>query len=75
MDTGATLSRLRCRCGTLCSVCAYVLTMLGVAWAVLGGAETMGYNWQWYRVPRFIVLPDGSPGPLLQGAGVTLLVS
>ncbi len=75
MDTGATLSRLRCRCGTLCSVCAYVLTMLGVAWAVLGGAETMGYNWQWYRVPRFILLPDGSPGPLLQGAGVTLLVS
>jgi len=66
---------LRCRCGTTCSIAAYLLTMLGLAWAVLHGAETMGYNWQWYRVPRFIIQEDGSPGPLLQGAGVTLLVS
>lgn len=71
----AKLHALRCRCGTACSIVAYVLTMLCVAWAVLRGAETMGYNWQWYRVPRFILLPDGSPGPLLQGAGITLLVS
>jgi len=66
---------LRCRCGTVCSVCAWALTMFALVWAVLAGAESMGYNWQWYRVPRFIVLPDGSPGPLLQGAGMTLLVS
>ncbi|ACU90673.1 amino acid ABC transporter permease [Desulfomicrobium baculatum] len=71
----ARLFSLRCRCGTLCSVVAYALTMLCVFWVVLRGAESMGYNWQWYRVPRFILLPDGSPGPLLQGAGITLLVS
>lgn len=71
----ADISRLRCRCGAPCAVIAYALTMLCVAWAVLRGAEGMGYNWQWYRVPQFILLPDGSPGPLLQGAGVTLLVS
>jgi len=70
-----TFRSLRCRCGTLCSVVAYALTMLLVVWAVLRGAESMGYNWQWYRIPRFIILPDGSPGPLLQGAGITLLVS
>ena len=70
-----TFRSLRCSCGTLCSVAAYALTMLLVAWAVLRGAESMGYNWQWYRIPRFIFLPDGSPGPLLQGAGITLLVS
>jgi polar amino acid transport system permease protein len=70
-----TFRSLRCRCGTLCSIAAYALTMLLVAWAVLRGAESMGYNWQWYRIPRFIFLPDGSPGPLLQGAGITLLVS
>jgi polar amino acid transport system permease protein len=75
MDIRLSLSRWRCRCGTACSVAAYALTMACVAWAVLRGAETMGYNWQWYRVPRFILLPDGSPGPLLQGAGITLLVS
>lgn len=66
---------LRCRCGTACSIVAYGLTMLAVAWFVLRGAESMGYNWQWYRIPRFILLPDGSPGPLLHGAGITLLVS
>jgi polar amino acid transport system permease protein len=49
--------------------------MFGLAWAVLSGAESMGYNWQWYRVPRFILMPDGSAGPLLRGAGVTLLIS
>lgn len=65
----------RCRRGTICSIAAYVLTMLAVAWLVVRGAESMGYNWQWYRVPRFILLPDGSPGPLLRGAGITLLVS
>jgi polar amino acid transport system permease protein len=70
-----TLRSLRCRCGTICSIAAYALTMLLVVWAVLHGAESMGYNWQWYRIPRFIFLPDGSPGPLLQGAGITLLVS
>lgn len=70
-----TFRSLRCSCGTLCSVAAYALTLLLVAWAVLRGAESMGYNWQWYRIPRFIFLPDGSPGPLLQGAGITLLVS
>jgi polar amino acid transport system permease protein len=49
--------------------------MLAAVWFVVRGAESMGYNWQWYRIPRFILLPDGSPGPLLQGAGITLLVS
>lgn len=75
MTPGVAFTRLRCRCGAACSVTAFALTMLCVVWAVLHGAETMGYNWQWYRVPRFIVQPDGTPGPLLQGAGVTLLVS
>lgn len=70
-----TLHSLRCRCGTICSIVAYGLTMLIAVWFVLHGAKSMGYNWQWYRIPRFILLPDGSPGPLLQGAGITLLVS
>jgi len=38
----------------------------------------LGYNWQWYRVPRYIVsVTDGEiqPGPLLQGLSVTLQVS
>lgn len=44
-------------------------------WAVMRGAATSGYSWQWYRVPNYIFLPDGRPGPLLLSAGVTLLIS
>ncbi len=38
----------------------------------------MGYNWQWYRVPRYLVtVADGKivAGPLIQGLMVTLKVS
>lgn len=70
-----TQSFSRCRHSDFTSVAAYLLTMTLLAWAVLHGAETMGYNWQWYRVSRFLILPDGSPGPLLLGAGITLMVS
>lgn len=57
------------------SIAAYALTMAGLIWAVLRGAEAMGYNWQWFRVPRYLITPDGGPGPLLQGAGVTVIIS
>lgn len=59
----------------MCAIFAYVLTMTAIVWTVLHGAEASGYHWQWYRVPRFLIRPDGSPGPLLHGAGITLLVS
>ncbi len=40
--------------------------------------ETLGYNWQWYQVPRYIfTLDEGGfrAGPLLQGFVVTLHIS
>lgn len=58
-----------------CSLVAYALTMFGLVWMVWHGAEVMGYNWQWYRVLRYLIRPDGSLGPLLRGAGVTVFVS
>lgn len=57
------------------AIAAYVLTMAALAWAVTHGARTMGYNWQWYRVSRFLIGADGSAGPLVTGALVTLQVS
>ncbi|MCV2873064.1 amino acid ABC transporter permease [Defluviimonas sp. WL0050] len=36
---------------------ASILIYLAVIWAIvataLNGAEAMGYNWQWYRIPRY----------------------
>ncbi|MCY4499608.1 MAG: amino acid ABC transporter permease [Rhodospirillaceae bacterium] len=47
----------------------------GVTWLIYSGAQAMEYNWQWYRVDRYIYrIVDGEFifGPLLRGLGVTL---
>jgi len=44
-------------------------------WLVERGAEGMGYNWQWYQVPRALFANgEGglTAGPLLEGLAVTL---
>lgn len=53
----------------------FLLLALGLGLLVLRGAEGLGYNWQWYQVPRALFTShEGvlSPGPLLQGLLVTL---
>ena len=58
------------------SVFAAGLGLIG--WAVWNGAQSMGYNWQWYRVPRaFYRVIDGEIiwGPLTQGLLVTLEIT
>ena len=57
---------------------AYALLMAGLVWLTLSGSEELGYNWQWYRVPKYLwrVTADGyGPGLLLQGLGVTLKIT
>jgi polar amino acid transport system permease protein len=54
-----------------------VLVVLAVALVIHGG-RSMGYNWQWYRVPQFLYrVVDGEIifGPLLRGLMVTLEIS
>ncbi|MBI1245510.1 MAG: ABC transporter permease subunit [Alphaproteobacteria bacterium] len=49
-----------------------------VVWAAVYGASRMGYNWQWYRVPRYFVREiDGAyyAGPLAKGLLVTIEIS
>ena len=49
-----------------------------VAWLIYLGATSMGYNWQWYRVPRYLYrIIDGEliVGPLLKGLMVTLQIT
>jgi polar amino acid transport system permease protein len=60
------------------SIVLYIVSVgLLVALAVRG-AQSMGYNWQWYRIERYLYqVVDGAfyPGPLLNGLGVTLQIS
>lgn len=58
------------------------LKFLGVAgvlvWLIARGSLEMGYNWQWYQVPRyFFVFQDGRliAGPLVTGIFVTLQIT
>jgi polar amino acid transport system permease protein len=49
-----------------------------LAWLLVEGAGSMGYNWQWYRVPRHLFqVFEGEIflGPLLKGLIVTLEIS
>ncbi len=49
-----------------------------VIWLAVRGAESMGYRWQWYRIPRYIYrVVDGDLiwGPLMKGLFVTLEIS
>ena len=49
-----------------------------VVWLLLRGSSHVGYNWQWYKVPRYLfTFEDGvfTAGPLLDGLWVTLEIT
>lgn len=49
-----------------------------LVWLVYASGTGLGYNWQWYRVPRYLyTFSEGHflAGPLLKGLVVTLQVS
>jgi len=56
------------------------LLILGVlfAWLLSRGDAGLAYNWQWYRVGRYILGVEGGRivfGPLMQGLAVTLKIT
>jgi len=56
----------------------YILLMAAGIALVLLGAERLGYHWQWYRIPHYLMTHDGThavPGPLLQGLLVTFHIT
>lgn len=60
------------------AVLLYLVFVGMIVAVVVRGAQSMGYNWQWYRVGRYLYqIDDGVfyPGPLLNGLVVTLQIS
>ena len=60
------------------SVGLYLLLVCLVLALALNGAEAMGYNWQWYRVPEYLFAftDDGFQwGEIALGLGATLKLS
>ncbi len=62
----------------LIDIASFVVFVAALGWLVLRGAQGMGYNWQWFRVPRYLWrVIDGQViwGPLTKGLLVTLQIS
>jgi polar amino acid transport system permease protein len=56
----------------------FTAVVICLVWLIFRGAEKLGYNWQWYRVPAYLFsVSDGLPtaGPLLSGLKITLQIS
>jgi polar amino acid transport system permease protein len=56
----------------------YVGVIVAIGWASYTGAMQMGYNWQWYQVPKYIYTftDDGfQAGEILTGLWATIVLS
>ncbi|KII79417.1 amino acid ABC transporter permease [Vibrio renipiscarius] len=54
------------------------LITLAIVWLLDSGAQAMGYQWQWHRVPDYIVFYDEGewwPAELIEGLIVTIKIS
>jgi polar amino acid transport system permease protein len=59
-------------------VLKYLIVVLAVTWFMIKGTQQLGYHWQWYRVPQYIVSTAGNqtaPGPLIQGLLITIRIT
>lgn len=71
-------SLLLTRKSPLIDIAQFVIFVGVVSWVIFAGAQSMNYNWQWYRVGKYLYrIVDGEfiPGLLLRGLGVTLLIT
>jgi polar amino acid transport system permease protein len=62
----------------LFDISQFLLLLALLGWLTMYSAENIGYNWQWYRIPRYLfsVTDTGIiAGPLVEGLKITLLIS
>jgi polar amino acid transport system permease protein len=62
----------------LVDVFKFLIVMAALGWLISNGTRQLGYNWQWYRVPQYIVATiDGqaAAGPLIQGLQITIRIT
>jgi polar amino acid transport system permease protein len=62
----------------LFDICQFTLLLAILGWLAVHSAENIGYNWQWYRIPRYLFSSTESgiiAGPLTEGLMITLQIS
>jgi polar amino acid transport system permease protein len=56
----------------------YLIVMAALGLLMLNGTQQLGYNWQWYRVPQYIISTTDSqpaPGLLILGLMTTIRIT
>ncbi len=62
----------------LFDISQFLLLLALIFWFFSSSVQELGYNWQWYQIPRYLYVWDEkgfTAGPLLLGMGVTLKIS
>lgn len=60
------------------AVVLYVMIVAVIVWASYTGAQQMGYNWQWYQIPKYFyrITDDGfQVGEIITGLWATIVLS
>jgi polar amino acid transport system permease protein len=62
--------------GRVLDVAKFAALVVLLAWLLARGAERLGYNWQWFRVPKYLFTLEGgfTAGPLLEGLALTFKI-
>ena len=71
----ATARHLR---STLLDILKFLAVIAALTWFLIHSGDRLGYNWQWYQVPKYIFSFENSrliAGPLLKGLLVTLQIT
>jgi polar amino acid transport system permease protein len=72
------LGQKKSRYRTLGEIGAFLALILGMLFLLFYSTEELGYHWQWYRIPRYLLsIRDGAvvPGPLIDGLLVTCRIT
>ena len=62
----------------LIDVLKFLVVIAAVVWFMARGTERLGYNWQWYQIPKYIYTFDEGKfitGPLIKGLMITFKIS
>ena len=72
------IARARYLRSPLMDVLKFLAVIAGLTWFLIHSSDRLGYNWQWYQVPKYIFSLENSrlvAGPLLDGLMVTLRIT
>lgn len=62
----------------LADVFKFLIVVAAFSGLILNGTRQLGYNWQWYRVPQYVITTIDNQviaGPLIQGLQITIRIT